>query len=87
MFTMKKRQLSEWNNFVMAVKKNNPEKMFKDVLKLASEMKQKGVKYGDYVKNKTQKVAKKVAQKVRKIVQKKSSKNRKQNKKTRKQKK
>ena len=37
--TMKKRPLSEWNLFVMEVKKQNPEKMF-GLLKL-SELKRK----------------------------------------------
>ena len=51
--TMKKRPLSEWNKFVMEVKKRNPEKMFKDVLVLAGNLKKQGVQYADYVKNKT----------------------------------
>ena len=55
-----KRPLSEWNKFVMEVKKQNPEKMFKDVLVLAGQMKKKGVKLGDVVKNKTVKAVKKV---------------------------
>jgi hypothetical protein len=58
--TMKKRPLSEWNLFVMEVKKQNPNKMFKDVLKLAGALKKKGVKYADYAKNKTAKLQKKV---------------------------
>lgn len=64
--TMKKRPLSEWNLFVMEVKKQNPEKMFKDVLKLAGELKRKGVKYSDYAKNKTSKVVKKVSKAMKK---------------------
>ena len=64
--TMKKRPLSEWNLFVMEVKKQNPEKMFKDVLKLAGELKRKGVKYSDYAKNKTSKVVKKVSKAIKK---------------------
>ena len=55
-----KRPLSEWNKFVMEVKKQNPEKIFKDVLVLAGQLKKKGVKLGDVVKNKTVKVVKKV---------------------------
>jgi hypothetical protein len=69
--TMKKRPLSEWNMFVMEVKKQNPEKMFKDVLVLAGQLKKKGVKYADYVKNKTEKVAKKVQKLARKTISKK----------------
>jgi len=38
----KKRKLSSWNLFVMKVKKANPSKSFKDVLKMASTMKKKG---------------------------------------------
>ncbi len=37
-----KRKLSSWNLFVMKIKKLNPEKSFKDVLKLASSEKKKG---------------------------------------------
>jgi len=37
-----KRKLSDWNLFVMKVKKLNPEKSFRDVLKLASSEKKKG---------------------------------------------
>lgn len=64
--TMKKRPLSEWNLFVMEVKKQNPDKMFKDVLKLAGELKKKGVKYEDYAKNKTAKAEKKVSKAMKK---------------------
>ena len=39
---MVKRKLSEWNLFVMDVKKNNPELQFKEVLKLASKLKKSG---------------------------------------------
>ena len=63
--TMKKRPLSEWNKFVMEVKKQNPDKMFKDVLKLAGELKKKGVEYASYAKNKTQKVVEKVSKVVK----------------------
>ena len=45
-----KRPLSEWNKFVMEVKKQNPEKMFKDVLVLAGQLKKKGVTYADLLK-------------------------------------
>ena len=55
-----KRPLSEWNKFVMEVKKQNPEKMFKDVLVLAGQLKKKGVTYADYAKNKTVNAVKKV---------------------------
>lgn len=37
-----KRKLSMWNLFVMKVKKTNPSKSFKEVLKMASTMKKKG---------------------------------------------
>ena len=37
-----KRKLSSWNLFVMKVKKANPSKSFKDVLKMAATMKKKG---------------------------------------------
>ena len=37
-----KRKLSTWNLFVMKIKKLNPDKSFKDVLKLASSEKKKG---------------------------------------------
>lgn len=59
--TQKKRPLSEWNKFVMAVKKQNPDKMFKDVLVLAGQLKKKGVTYADYAKNKTASVVEKVS--------------------------
>jgi hypothetical protein len=38
----KKRKLSSWNLFVMKLKKSNPKKTFKEVLKMASTMKKKG---------------------------------------------
>lgn len=37
-----KKKLSSWNLFVMKVKKANPSKSFKEVLKMASTMKKKG---------------------------------------------
>jgi hypothetical protein len=37
-----KRKLSTWNLFVMKIKKLNPDKSFKDVLKIASSEKKKG---------------------------------------------
>lgn len=37
-----KRKLSSWNLFVMKIKKANPSKSFKEVLKMASTMKKKG---------------------------------------------
>ena len=37
-----KRKLSNWNLFVMKIKKLHPEKSFKDVLKIASTEKKKG---------------------------------------------
>jgi hypothetical protein len=37
-----KRKLSTWNLFVMKIKKLNPNKSFKEVLKLASTEKKKG---------------------------------------------
>ena len=37
-----KRKLSSWNLFVMKIKKLNPDKSFKDVLKIASSEKKKG---------------------------------------------
>ena len=83
-----KRPLSEWNKFVMEVKKQNPEKMFKDVLVLAGQLKKKGVTYADFAKNKTLNAAKKVTntltavpkaltKKVKKVIRKTSKKLRK----------
>ena len=57
---MGKRKLSSWNLFVMKVKKENPDKQFKDVLKLASTLKKKGSNYANFVKTKTEKVVKKI---------------------------
>ncbi len=37
-----KRKLSSWNLFFMKVKKANPSKSFKEVLKMAATMKKKG---------------------------------------------
>ena len=54
------KKLSPWNLFVMEVKKQNPEKTFKEVLVLASKLKKHGVKYGDYVQNKSMKEVKKI---------------------------
>jgi hypothetical protein len=48
-----KKKLTPWNLFVMEVKKKHPEKSFKEVLVLASKLKKQGVKYGEYLKNKT----------------------------------
>ena len=56
----KKRPLSDWNKFVMEVKKQHPEKMFKDVLVLAGKLKKQGVTYADYAANKTMKAVDKV---------------------------
>ena len=56
-----KRALSSWNMFVMNVKKNNPEKSFGDVLKLASKMKKTGSQYKNFIASKTAKAAKKVS--------------------------
>ncbi len=39
----KKRKLSTWNLFVMKIKKSNPKKSFKEILKMASTMKKKGM--------------------------------------------
>ena len=83
-----KKPLSEWNKFVMEVKKQNPEKMFKDVLVLAGQLKKKGVTYADFAKNKTLNAAKKVkntltavpkvlTKKVKKVIRKTSKKLRK----------
>ncbi len=55
-----KKALSSWNLFVMSVKKNNPEKSFGEVLKLASKMKKTGSHYANFVASKTAKAAKKV---------------------------
>lgn len=55
-----KRPLSEWNKFVMGVKKQNPTLNFSGVLKLASKMKKQGMKYGDMLKTKTRNVVKRV---------------------------
>ena len=38
-----KRKLSSWNLFVMDLKKQNPAKSFKEVLKMASKLKKKGL--------------------------------------------
>lgn len=54
------KKLSHWNLFVMEVNKQNPEKSFKEILVLASKLKKQGVKYGDYVKNKSMKAVKKI---------------------------
>ena len=60
-----RKQLSSWNRFVMDVKKQNPEKSFKEVLVLASKLKKQGQKMGDYVKNKTEKVVRKLRKSVK----------------------
>ncbi len=39
----RKRPLTSWNLFVIKVKKENPSKSFKEVLKLASAQKKKGM--------------------------------------------
>jgi hypothetical protein len=56
----RKRPLSEWNKFVMSVKKQNPKLTFKNVLKLASKLKKKGKNGMEYVANTTKKVGKKI---------------------------
>ena len=56
-----KRKLSSWNTFVMKLKKKHPEKSFKNILKLASQLKKKGTNYLDFVKVKTEKVVKKIS--------------------------
>lgn len=73
----KTRKLSPWNVFVMQVKKQNPEKSFKEVLVLASELKKKGMQVGDYVKTKSMKAIKKIKKSLHKkpIKGKKSQKN------------
>lgn len=38
-----KKKLSSWNLFVMDLKKKNPSKSFKDILKMASKLKKKGM--------------------------------------------
>ena len=58
--TKTKRPLSVWNMFVMKVKKDNPDKKFGDVLKMAGKMKRQGVQMADYINNKTMKAAKKI---------------------------
>jgi hypothetical protein len=40
--TKSKRKLSDWNLFVMKIKKLNPTKSFGEVLKIASTEKKKG---------------------------------------------
>lgn len=60
-----KRKLSSWNVFVMNLKKKHPEKSFKNVLKLASQLKKKGTNYLDFVKVKTEKVVKKIRRTVK----------------------
>jgi|TARA_B110000285_G_scaffold231293_1_gene299681 hypothetical protein len=47
----KKRKLSSWNLFVMDLKKKNPTKTFKDVLKMASKLKKKGINTVKFAKN------------------------------------
>ena len=49
----RKRPLSAWNLFVMKVKKENPSKSFKEVLKMASTQKKKGLMTNNTKKTKT----------------------------------
>mgnify|MGYP001268502567 CR=1 FL=1 len=65
-----KRKLTDWNKFVMKLKVENPEKKFGDVLKMAGKMKRQGVKIGEYIGNKTQKVVNKLEQSTKSIVKK-----------------
>lgn len=64
---MGKRKLSDWNLFVMDVKKNNPSLQFKDVLKLASKLKKTGKPVTNTIKAVTNKV-KNTTNKVRKTL-------------------
>ena len=43
------KHLGAWQKFVMKVRSENPDKSFKDVLKLAGQMKRKGVDIEKYV--------------------------------------
>lgn len=72
-----KKQLSPWNLFVMEVKKNNPEKSFKEVLVLASKLKKQGVKYGENGINKLKNVSKKINSTIKGKKSKKAKKSRK----------
>jgi hypothetical protein len=64
----KRRPLSDWNKFVMAVKKNNPNLKFSEVLKLAGSLKRKGVTLGNYMKNKTMNAVNKISKMASKTV-------------------
>lgn len=46
------KHLGAWQKFVMKVRSENPDKSFKDVLKLAGQMKRKGVDIEKYVSGK-----------------------------------
>lgn len=66
----KKRKLSSWNLFVMDLKKKNPTKTFKDVLKMASKLKKKGMNTVKFAK----KVGKKTLTKLTKSMKKRKTK-------------
>lgn len=69
----KKRKLSSWNLFVMDLKKKNPTKTFKDVLKMASKLKKKGMNTVKFAK----KVGKKTLTKLSKSMKKRKNSKRK----------
>ena len=73
----KKRKLSTWNLFVMDLKKKNPTKTFKDVLKMASKLKKKGMNTVKFAK----KVGKKTLTKLSKSMKKRKTSKRKTGKK------
>lgn len=46
------KHLGAWQKFVMKVRSENPDKSFKDVLKLAGQMKRKGIDIDKYTSGK-----------------------------------
>tara|TARA_Y100000768_G_scaffold386045_1_gene373514 strand:- start:547 stop:846 length:300 start_codon:yes stop_codon:yes gene_type:complete len=62
----KKRKLSSWNLFVMDLKKKNPTKTFKDVLKMASKLKKKGMNTVKFAKKVGKKTLTKLSKRVKK---------------------
>lgn len=62
----KKRKLSSWNLFVMDLKKKNPTKTFKDVLKMASKLKKKGMNTVKFAKNVGKKTLTKLSKSMKK---------------------
>ncbi len=62
----KKRKLSSWNLFVMDLKKKNPTKTFKDVLKMASKLKKKGMNTVKFAKKVGKKTLTKLSKRMKK---------------------